>query len=168
MKETWLDHLKEREESWLPDNEVVYGSLLLSITTAYNYLLDLENQRTQIENLPRSKETENIFISTSIHAEVYRAYVVNMTKAIIGMGKYDTASIFFDKKYNKNIKLKNFYETRKTDIRYLSGIRNEVYSHRGVNVPKIIDVNRIYKLVKDVLILLPEVLGIENPKIKPR
>jgi len=168
VNENWSEYFKKRGKSVLIDNEVIYGSLLFTTTTAYNHLQDLERRRALLESQQLSNESASSVLTHAVHSDAYRAYVVNHTIALVGMGKNDRTSIYWDEKYNKDPRLKNFYDTRKSDIEYLKGLRNKVYAHADLDIPESIDLSRVYKLVKDILILVPDILGIQNPKIKPK
>jgi len=150
------------------DNEVVYGSSLAQITLAYNFLLDLEHKRTFLENQPQDKVSCEELILHELNATAFRMLVINYTVALIGKGKYDKTSIHNDPKYNQDSRLKDFYSKRKSDITYLKDMRNKIYAHIDLDAPESIDLERVYKLVKDAIILVTDVIGIENPKIKPR
>lgn len=167
MNKTWWEQIQKYSEKEI-GIDVLRGQALAKLTIAYNSLFDntlatIAIQAAPVESIKIEKLVYNDFMN-----ECFRMMLFNYSVALIGMGKNDKISLYNDKILKNSPKVQEFYKNKKNEIKELEKVRNKIYSHLD---PKAFDELSIiisFDFFKDLINFTTDVMGIKNPKIKPK
>lgn len=170
MNKTWGEELWKRNNTKLSLEEevdMIRGSLLAKLTMAYNCLTDSAPNTFRIENVPMQLVSTEELLANNFKEECLRMMLVNYSVVLIGMGKNDKVSLHNDPILSKNAKVQEFYETKKAEIKYLKMLRDKVYSHYDPDIEDLL-VAMPLQFIKELILFVTEIIGIENPRIRPK